>query len=262
MSEINREVREIWNRNAAFWDEKMGEGNDFHKKLIEPAQERLLALRPDELVLDIACGNGLFARRMAQLGARVVAFDFSENLIQKARSRTRDLTQKIEYRVIDATAVEQLASLGKHRFDAAVCTMVFMDMADLTPLLNTLPSLLKEDARFVFSLCHPCFNSGPVKLSLEEEDRGGNLIRTFAVKVSSYILPAIQKGLAMLGQPDPHYYFHRPLSMLFNACFAAGFVLDALEEPVLGEHADEEKLFDGVFKEIPPALVARLRLAS
>ena len=56
-------------RNAAFWDERMGEGNDWHRLLIAPAQERLLALQRDELVLDVACGNGQFARHMARLGA-------------------------------------------------------------------------------------------------------------------------------------------------------------------------------------------------
>jgi hypothetical protein len=35
----------------------------------------------------------------------------------------------------------------------------------------------------------------------------------------------------MIGQPAPAYWFHRPLSLLFNTCFQAGFALDGLEEP-------------------------------
>jgi len=71
--ELNEAVREIWNRNADFWNQRMGEGNEFHRVLIGPAQERLLDLRPGESVLDIACGNGQFARRLAGLGAEVLA---------------------------------------------------------------------------------------------------------------------------------------------------------------------------------------------
>ena len=78
---ITEESREIWNRNAAEWDAYMGEGGSFQRVLIGPVTERLLALQPVELVLDIACGNGAFARRMAQLGASVVASDFSEVFI-------------------------------------------------------------------------------------------------------------------------------------------------------------------------------------
>jgi hypothetical protein len=44
MDALNQEVRDIWNQNAHFWDERMGEGNAFHKILIEPTQERLLNL--------------------------------------------------------------------------------------------------------------------------------------------------------------------------------------------------------------------------
>jgi cyclopropane fatty-acyl-phospholipid synthase-like methyltransferase len=39
--------------------------------------ERLLALQPGERVLDVACGNGVMARRLALLGGRVTAVDFS-----------------------------------------------------------------------------------------------------------------------------------------------------------------------------------------
>ena len=56
----------------------MKEGNRHSKELVWPAQERLLGLRRGESVLEVACGNGNFARRMARAGAKVVASDFSE----------------------------------------------------------------------------------------------------------------------------------------------------------------------------------------
>ena len=47
---LNQQVRDAWNRNAPFWDERMGEGNSFHKTLIEPTQERLLDVRAGQRV--------------------------------------------------------------------------------------------------------------------------------------------------------------------------------------------------------------------
>ncbi len=76
----------------------------------------------DELVLDIACGNGQFARRLADLGARVVAGDFSERLVDLARWRSARHADPIEYRLLDATDEVQVLALGRQRFDAAVCT--------------------------------------------------------------------------------------------------------------------------------------------
>ena len=46
----NEEIREIWDRKAAFWDDYMKEGNRHSKELVWPAQERLLALRRGESV--------------------------------------------------------------------------------------------------------------------------------------------------------------------------------------------------------------------
>ncbi len=260
-SELSAQVRDIWNHNAPFWDDYMAEGNNFQRLLIGPATERLLELQPDEQVLDIACGNGNFARRLAHLGAQVVAFDFSETFITRAQARTVQDVERIEYRVIDATDREQLLALGQQRFDAAVCTMALMDMAVIEPLLDALGDLLKPGGRFIFSVTHPCFNSTGVSKIVEEEDREGELITSYAVKISTYISPTIQKGLGVIGQPQPHYYFHRPLSLLFKQFFQAGFVLDGLEEPVFDAETNGNRPFSWAnFKETPPVLVARLRL--
>ena len=72
-SGLQQQVTSAWDRNAAFWDARMGEGNDFVRTLLAPATDRLLELRPGERVLDAACGNGLYARRLAAAGAEVTA---------------------------------------------------------------------------------------------------------------------------------------------------------------------------------------------
>src|SRR5919112_274011 len=81
-TKLARQVHEAWEKKAAFWDERMGEGNAFQRVLIGPATERLLEVLPGETVLDVACGNGVFSRRLAELGARVVAVDFSEKFVE------------------------------------------------------------------------------------------------------------------------------------------------------------------------------------
>jgi 2-polyprenyl-3-methyl-5-hydroxy-6-metoxy-1,4-benzoquinol methylase len=256
---INTESREIWDAKAEFWDERMGEGNAFHLQLVSPSCERLLDVRPGETVLDIACGNGQFSRHMARLGAHVVATDFSLRFLDLARARTTDHAERIEYRQVDATDETQLLALGEGRFDASVCLMALMDMADIEPLLRTLPRLLRPGGRFVFAVPHPCFNSNATRLSLEEEDRGGELVETHAVKVTAYITIPPGKGMGMPGEPLPHYYFHRPLGEIFTACFRHGFVMDGIEEPTFDDSAADTRALSWLaFKDIPPVLAARM----
>ncbi|MER3486306.1 MAG: hypothetical protein C4345_10360, partial [Chloroflexota bacterium] len=119
-STLVRETQDIWNAKAAFWDARMGDGNAFQRILLGPACERLLAIQPGDLVLDLACGNGVFARRLAELGARVVAIDFSERFLERARARSTSCGDRIEYQLVDATDEAQLIALGEHRFDAVV----------------------------------------------------------------------------------------------------------------------------------------------
>jgi hypothetical protein len=42
----NAQAKEAWDRNAAFWNDRMGEGNDFFNVLLWPAVERLLQPAP------------------------------------------------------------------------------------------------------------------------------------------------------------------------------------------------------------------------
>ena len=256
----NDEIRDIWNTNAAFWDEGMADGNQFQRVLVGPATERLLQLQVGEQVLEIACGNGVMARRLAQLGAYVVATDFSENLIKlaKARSANSEYANSIEYRVIDATSEEQLHSLGEYRFDAIVCNMAVMDMSSIEPLMRAIPSLLKPDGRFVFSTAHPCFNGRMVMMAEASEDEQGHYTTVHSIKISRYKTPTTMRGEAMIGQPTPHYYFFRPLHMILDLCFRAGLLMNGIEEPSFRPQDKPNKTLSWAnFKEIPPVFAAR-----
>ena len=259
---LHNQSRTAWDTNAAFWDQRMGEGNEFHKTLVEPATLALLELEIGQHVLDAACGNGQLARRMAEMGARVTAFDFSAPMIDIAKARTgADLS--VDYRVIDAADSESLLGLGEGRFDAAVCSMAFMDMSDIAPLVGALPALLKPGGRLVFSVMHPCFNSPEIMMVMERHERDGNTLIERSIKVARYSQPYAAKGIAMLGQPEPHWYFHRPLSVLLNACFRVGFVMDGILEPIFDKIDEDYKTLSwSHLPDIPPLLVARMRLPA
>ena len=254
---VKDRVRQVWNANAGFWDSKMGEGNYFHKTLIEPTQLKLLNIRPGDSILDIACGNGQFARKMAALGARVTAVDFSDKFIAIARSKD---CRNIAYQVLDVTSKTDLKKLAGKAFDAAVCTMALMDMEHIDILIRHLPKVLKNGGKVIFSILHPCFNSGEMMLVHESDDLGGRVKNRYAVKISNYLVEKTQLGVGIQGQPAAQYYFHRPVSTVLTHFFQNGFVLDAYEEPAFTEVPRKDNLYDNVFRHIPPALICRLKL--
>ena len=223
---LNDEGRELWNRKAEFWDALHGDtGNDFHRGLVEPSVLRLLGLRAGEAVLDIGCGNGALARRLASLGARVCAFDFSAEMLRLAKARQETNSPTIEYRLIDATDEAAMLALGFGRFDAITCAMTLMDIPTVDPLFRAAARLLRSDGRLVFATQHPAFNSNNPIFVHEKEDRDGVVSDHYAVKLRAYLnLPPV-KGSGAPGESNPHYYYHRSLSDMLNAAFAAGFAL-------------------------------------
>jgi SAM-dependent methyltransferase len=197
---------------------------------------------------------------MAELGASVVAFDFSERFIERAKAHSVEKAGRIEYLVMDATDEGALISLGEGRFDAAVATMALMDMPSIEPLLRVLPRLLRPGGRFVFSVTHPCFNHTGVSRIVEEEVRDGEIVMTYALKIVSYDDGKPKKGIGIMGQPEPHYYFDRTLQGLLGACFRAGMVMDGIEELRVETTNDMEKPFAWSNFPVPNGMVARMRV--
>ena len=210
MKNTNKEDLYIWETNADYWDSKMGDhSNYFHRNLVRPNTEKLLNIKEGDFVLDIACGNGNFSQRLAQNGARVVAFDFSSKLIEHAKRRRADVLDRVEFVVCDATDYSQLMKLKRTEpYNKAVSNMAIMDIADIEPLFESVYDMLADDGIFVFTTHHPCFTHPEGK----------------------YLTECMHKGEALRGQPLLQNYYHRPRQNMVGLAFKLGFVLDAFLE--------------------------------
>ena len=103
---------------------------------LDPARDRPLAgLR----VLDIGCGGGLVAERVAQMGASVTAVDPSENNIKTALTHAREQGVEIDYRVGTA---EDVAADGEH-FDVVLNLEVLEHVADPAAYVKICAGLVK-----------------------------------------------------------------------------------------------------------------------
>lgn len=263
--DYNSESLAAWDTNAEFWDEAQGdEGNHWQRTLVFPSTLELLQPLPSA-VLEIACGNGNFARQLAAAGVSVTATDGSPAQLERARARTE--RHRIIWMRLDATDRSALAALSGASaapFGAAVCNMALMDMAEITPLFDMLPLALADSAPFVFSLLHPVFRPGPqVKLFRERTEMpDGQYIEESGVKISSYLNTGVNHGIAVKGQPAIQPYFDRTLTELFTTAFDRGWVLDGIREPSITDGGDgnaKDRLSWDHLPDLPPVMVARLR---
>ncbi len=208
--DTNDESRQAWETNADYWDRKMGDtSNTFHREIVRPHTEKLLAVKPGDLVLDVACGNGNFSQRMAENGARVIAFDYSQRLIEHAKRRRAANLNGISFHVCDATQYDAIISLKQDRlFDKVVANMAVMDISNIEPLFHAIYDLLSNKGVFVFSSHHPCF--------VRPDDK--------------YKTACVHKGEAIIGQPVLQNYYHRSIQDILALAFCLGFVLDGFYE--------------------------------
>lgn len=257
-SETNEESKKRWETNADFWDGRMGnESNRFHREIVRPDTEKMLSIKQGDKVLDIACGNGNFSKRLAELGAEVTAFDYSGRMIENAMKRCSHCPDKIDFHIIDAACyIDVLKLKNKAPYDKAVSNMAVMDISDIVPLFKAVSELLKPDGIFVFSSIHPCFQSRGMRKIIESEDTGNMVCTRHGIQVFEYSAPCTFEGIGIIGQPVSQLYYHRPLNQLFNICFDAGFTITGFSEPVFDAVSDNGKF---EWDNIPPAIIVRLQ---
>ena len=112
-------------------------------------------------------------------------------MIDKARHRTHEGEGKSPTEMMDATSQDQLTTLSKDAYEAVVCNMTLMDLAEIRPLAETIVRILKTRGRFVFSVMHPYFNNsvGTSRVVEESYDQHGRQQR-HSMKVDAYIMPS------------------------------------------------------------------------
>jgi SAM-dependent methyltransferase len=97
--------------------------------------EFLLKLVPENCgeALEIGCGTGAFARRLAERCGRVTALDLSQEMSRVARERSRRF-ENLQFEVADAMT----SDFSKSRFDfvCSIATLHHLDQRELLPKLK------------------------------------------------------------------------------------------------------------------------------
>jgi len=197
-------------------------------------------------VCDLACGQGVVARRLSERGARVVGIDVSERLLDIARDEERTRPLGITYYRDDA---QMLAMLADASFDGVVCNLALMDIPDLPAAVRAVRRVLRPGGWFAFAITHPCLDAilGRPRIMRDAEDAAEQNVRSYFIEGQWWS----ENRDGVRGKVGA---YHRTLSSYLNTLVSAGLVVERLSEPQAPEPASGEP---AVHHEVPAILAVR-----
>lgn len=149
-------TRDDWSREELFDDDYLYFYASRHADELSDAEAarvwELLELRAGDEVLDLACGHGRIANRLAARGAAVTGLDATPQFLELARSDAAERGVDVEYVQGD---MRELPWNG--RFDAVVSWFTafgYFDDAGNKAVLDQVVSALRPGGRFVVELNH------------------------------------------------------------------------------------------------------------
>jgi SAM-dependent methyltransferase len=198
-----------------------------------PEWPAIRALLPDlrgKRVVDLGCGFGWFARWAGEQGAaRVVGFDLSANMIERARRDTAG--QRIAYQIADLETLE----LPVAAYDFAYSSLAFHYIEDFARLVRMVHQALIPGARFVFTIEHPIYmapaNPG---WSVADDGRVSWPVDGYSVE-GRRITDWLAKGVVK---------YHRTIGSTLNTLIGSGFAIRSVVEfaPTADQIADNPRL--------------------
>jgi len=235
-----------WGKVANWYDNLLEqEENTYQKTLILPNLLRLLEIKKGETILDLACGQGFFARSFKKEGTKVIGVDISEELIALAKTHS---SPSVDYRVSSA---DNLSFLKNRTIDKVVITLALQNIENVHGVLKESNRVLKDHGKLFIVLNHPSFRIP------KESSWGWDGARKIQYRrIDSYLTESKIKIQMHPGDKpnETTWTFHQPLQFYFKMLNKYGFCVSRLEEwnsNKISEPGPRKDAEDKARKEIP-----------
>src|ERR1044071_9676723 len=100
---MNFDTKTTWDACGAAFDRYTSSVDSFSENVERPVIESLRGDLSGAEALDLGCGSGVYATRLAARGARVVGVDLSAAMIDLARERARTQGAALDWLVADVS---------------------------------------------------------------------------------------------------------------------------------------------------------------
>jgi ubiquinone/menaquinone biosynthesis C-methylase UbiE len=209
-----------WGKVANWYDDLIEKDPDsYQKSLILPNLLRLIEAKKGELIVDLACGQGFFARGLAKSGAKIIGVDISPELIEFAKQ-----DKSIEYHVSQA---HKLPFLQNNSVDKVLIVLSLQNIENANEVLKEVSRILKPKGKLFMVLNHPAFRIP--KASSWGWDEGKKIQYR---RLDSYLSESKEPIQMHPGNKpwEKTISFHRPLQYYFKALGKNGLFVVRLEE--------------------------------
>jgi len=247
-------ARKRWDEVAPDFERFVEDGYDYYRLLGHgPALLAAVGSVRRKRALDVGCGQGYFARALAQRGARVTGIDWSARMVQLALRHERDKPLGIRYIRGDAAKLDRVLKSGS--FDLATSCMALMDIPSPRRALGAISKVLNPKGRLVFSIPHP-FNDFSSRWSDPRVGHHGPRLIDHYFDESPFTLEWKLRGTTgTMHAPQ----WHRTFTTWSRYLREAGFAIARLEEPrVSAQLARREPRLEGG-RRVPYYLIVEAR---
>ena len=230
-----------WSPVAKWYDETVELEGSYQRELILPNLLRLMEIKNDERILDLACGQGFFSRAFAGAGAEVIGADISKDLIKIAAEKSE---KEILYHIAPA---HSLPFLANQSIDKTALVLALQNIEPLEETLKECARVLAQNGRLFIVLNHPAFRipRGSSWGFDEETKTQYRRIDRYLSNSKEKILmnPGLNATKERVGSTNSAnefvlseeketytFSFHRPLQTYAKALAKAGFLISRMEE--------------------------------
>lgn len=233
-----------WGNVAGWYDDLLRGDDTYQEKVIAPNILRLLAPKSGQKILDLACGQGFFARQFAKSGAEITGLDISKELIDFAK---KGAPINCSFFVGKA---ESFPFLEDGSFDSVVCILAVQNIENVQSVFSECNRVLKKNGRLLLVLNHPAFRIPKFSSWGIDEENSVQYRR-----VDRYLSESRAEILMHPGSSEEKTVsFHRSLQYYFKALGKYGFCVCRLEEWNSHRQSDKgprQKMENEARKEIP-----------
>src|SRR5579864_5495910 len=147
------QTRDAFDTVAADYDGERGNNGAIQDMRVEMWRWLDAMFGPGSRLLDLGCGTGLDAARMARLGCRITATDWSPEMVRRTRDRAQHegLIDRVLPLNVGAHELHRLGEAGS--YDGAYSNLGALNcVPDLRDVSRECARLLKPGGKLVFSV--------------------------------------------------------------------------------------------------------------